>query len=144
MNNAALVIAIVVVVWLVPPVVMWLRGRMNWAGCALWLPVISLLILVKVVRQPATPNSWWAERFYGENMMEVARKRFPIAAVSGTRSESIATRQEWRSSRRQRKEKRRLRRRTRRAKVKAKRKRRLRPSDAVAEAKARDEKEKGE
>jgi hypothetical protein len=143
MNSSFVIVLLLAVLWLIPPVVMWLRGRTNWAGCAVWLPIVNLLILVKVVRQPATPNSLWAEQFYGENMMEVSRKRYPLAPSD--RDEHLENQEKARTKRAKkkgRKQKRKARKETRDWKRKQKIKEHRRPSQAIADAKAKDKKAK--
>lgn len=143
MDNSFVIILLLLALWVIPPVVMWLRGRTNWAGCAVWLPVVNLLILVKVGRQPATPDSLWAERFYGENMMEVSRKRYPLAAKDRSKSlEYQANAKAERAKKRDRKQRRKARSAARKAKRKQKMKDYRRPSTAIAEAKAKDKKNK--
>lgn len=129
------ILVLFVAVWFLPVVVISLRGRTTLGFLAVFLPVIGLLLMSKVMREPAKPSSIWAERFYGEHMMEVARRRYPMTAIfSGTYSENKQAVAEHKVRKRSRK----ARRRAAKVRNKAARRESLRATSQVAEAKASD------
>ena len=130
-------------VWWVPVIIMFVRGRRVWGLISILLPIINLLVLYKVSVEPAKPDSFWAERFYGENMVRVSQERWPFTAMTrGTHSEQKQKTAEWRAEKATKPSLRsryKARKRERKAKYKALR----RSTPQVAEAKAKDRKAKG-
>ncbi len=61
------------VLFVVPSVICWLKGKRLWAV----LGSLSLWHLIPMVRM-AKPGSWWASRYYDEEKELMARARFGI------------------------------------------------------------------
>ncbi len=72
MIHVAITVVLVVLLYLVPGTVCWLKGKKLWATLGFltafhWIPTFRL----------ARPGSWWACRYYSDNKLERARARFP-------------------------------------------------------------------
>lgn len=75
MGERLLVVAVLAIVLGVPAGITWAKGQ----RAAFWIGLLCFgLVWVVAACRLARPTSAWAERFYGPEKMERARRRFGV------------------------------------------------------------------